>query len=395
MMVTKHHVPAERSTMAKKRTNGEGTIRQRESGLWECTLMDGFQPNGKRKYVSFYGDTQAEVKKKMKAYLKAKEEGSLAAQDYTFGEWAEIWFDNHRENIQSTTQESYRYTLRILEGHFGRRRLKQIKAYDIEQFLKKLRKDGASNSRLAQCRGMLFQIFNKAVANDLLDKNPVAFADKLRKARPKPKDTFTPDEVKFLLKNLPENLIGWSIRLMLGTGMRGQELLALEPRHIAEDGSSIIIEQALSRDKGTAVLGTPKSFDSYRNIPVPENIRYCARLLRDTPNKFIWESPKKPGKPCNQSHFRNLYKKTLEAMEGVRVLPPHCCRHTYVSQMQMLGVDLATIQSIVGHADVDMTKHYLHVQDPVRQAAIEKFSNAFSENPKASHLNVLDSLESS
>ena len=61
----------------------------------------------------------------------------------------------------------------------------------------------------------------------------------------------------------------------------------------------------------------------------------------------------------------------------------------------MLGVDLATIQSIVGHADVDMTKHYLHVQDPVRQAAIEKFSNAFSENSKASHLNVLDSLESS
>ena len=201
--------------------------------------------------------------------------------------------------------------------------------------------------------------------------------------------------MKFLLKNLPENLIGWSIRLMLGTGMRGQELLALEPRHISEDGSSIIIEQALSRDKGTAVLGTPKSFDSYRNIPVPENIRYCARLLRDTPNRFIWESPKKPGKPCNQSHFRNLYKKTLEAMEEVRVLPPHCCRHTYVSQMQMLGVDLATIQSIVGHADVDMTKHYLHVQDPVRQAAIEKFSNAFSENPKASHLNILDSLESS
>ena len=357
--------------------------------------MDGFQPNGKRKYKSFYGNTQGEVKKKMKAYLKAKEEGSLAAQDYTFGEWAEIWFDNHKENIQSTTQESYRYTLRILEGHFGRRRLKQIKAYDIEQFLKKLRKDGASNFRLAQCRGMLFQIFNKAVANDLLDKNPVAFADKLRKARPKPKDTFTPEEVKFLLKNLPENLIGWSIRLMLGTGMRGQELLALEPRHIAEDGSSIIIEQALSRDKGTAVLGTPKSFDSYRNIPVPENIRYCARLLRDTPNRFIWESPKKPGKPCNQSHFRNLYKKTLEAMEGVRVLPPHCCRHTYVSQMQMLGVDLATIQSIVGHADVDMTKHYLHVQDPVRLAAIEKFSNAFSEHPKASHLNVLDFLESS
>ena len=45
--------------------------------------------------------------------------------------------------------------------------------------------------------------------------------------------------------------------------------------------------------------------------------------------------------------------------------------------MQALGVDLATIQSIVGHADVDMTEHYLHVQDGIRQEAIRKFANAF------------------
>ena len=59
------------------------------------------------------------------------------------------------------------------------------------------------------------------------------------------------------------------------------------------------------------------------------------------------------------------------------MLTPHCCRHTYVSQMQALGVDLATIQSIVGHADMDMTQHYLHVQEPIRQDAIARFSAAF------------------
>ena len=51
----------------------------------------------------------------------------------------------------------------------------------------------------------------------------------------------------------------------------------------------------------------------------------------------------------------------------VRMLTPHSCRHTYVSQMQALGVDLPVIQSIVGHADLDMTQHYLHVQNPVKQ----------------------------
>ena len=46
--------------------------------------------------------------------------------------------------------------------------------------------------------------------------------------------------------------------------------------------------------------------------------------------------------------------------------------------MQALGVDLATIQSIVGHADVDMTQHYLHVQESIRQDAIARFSKAFT-----------------
>lgn len=42
-----------------------------------------------------------------------------------------------------------------------------------------------------------------------------------------------------------------------------------------------------------------------------------------------------------------------------------------------LGVDIQTIQSIVGHADIDMTQHYLHVQESIRKSAVEKFSAAF------------------
>ena len=139
----------------------------------------------------------------------------------------------------------------------------------------------------------------------------------MRKTSPvQRKECFTAEEVTALMELLPDDRMGWSIRLLLGTGMRTQELLALEPRHIEPDGSSIHIRQAINMLRGTAVVGTPKSRDSYR--------------------------------------------------------------HTYVSQMQALGVDLATIQSIVGHADIDMTQHYLHVQESIRQDAIARFSRAFS-----------------
>lgn len=51
---------------------------------------------------------------------------------------------------------------------------------------------------------MLYQIFNKAEANDLGKKNPVRFAEKMRKRPPNRKEAFTAEEVKLLLENLPE-----------------------------------------------------------------------------------------------------------------------------------------------------------------------------------------------
>ena len=72
-----------------------------------------------------------------------------------------------------------------------------------------------------------------------------------------------------------------------------------------------------------------------------------------------------------------MFRKALESIDGVRALSPHCTRHTYVTQLQALGVKMETLQSLVGHADVDMTRHYLHVQESVRIAAVERFSEFF------------------
>ena len=360
-----------------KRSNGEGMIRQRADGRWESRVMIGYKDNGKPDYKSVYGKTKKEAREKLKVFLDERASGIDTSHNYNFSNWADIWFEHHQDNITATTQENYRYTLRILKDYFGVRQLTDIKAYDVEVFLKTLRKEDRSDSCLAQCRGMLYQIFHKAEANDLVRKNPVRFADKMRSREPtKRKEAFTAEEVKLLMEKLPKDRIGISIRLLLGTGMRSQELLALEPRHIAEDGSMIQIRQAVNMVKGTATVGQPKSRDSYRDVPIPPNLRWCAIQLRTTNRTFVWEAGKKD-QPCNPSYFRDKFKAAIGEIEGVRVLTPHSCRHTYVSQLQALGVDLPTIQSIVGHADIDMTQHYLHVQDSIRQKAVSKFAAAF------------------
>ena len=361
-----------------KRANGEGNIRRRKDGRWQARVMNGRVQDGRPRMKYFYGPTQKEVKRKLLEFQQELAEGLIMDREYTFTEFSKIWFETHKQQICPATQDGYAFTLRRLNDHFQNRQLKQIKTMEIEKFINDLSDEGKSDSYIQKCRAMLYQIFDKAQANDLVRKNPVRYAQKHRSRYSKKRnDEFNTEEVRLLLKNLPENKIGWSIRLMLGTGIRGQEILGLSRCHISEDGAYLIIEQAVSMNKGVATIGPTKTCASQRCIPVPDNVRHCARLLREGSKNLIWESPKKPGMPCNPSHFRSLFRKAVASVEGVRVLSPHSCRHSYVSQMQMLGVDLATIQSIVGHTNVAMTKEYLHVQEQIRVAAADKFSKEF------------------
>ncbi len=278
--------------MSGKRSNGEGTLRKRPNGLWECTMMVGYKDDGTRRYKSFYGKSQKEAKDKAETYKQEAAAGLYIDPNLTFQEWAQKWYEGYKDSVSPTTYESYGYTLKTLVKGFGPRKLDSIKALDVENFLKGLRADGKSDSYLAKCRGMLYQIMHKAEANDLIRKNPVRFAEKMKAKRPvKRKEAFTQEEVQILMEQLPQNKVGHTIRLMLATGMRTQEVLALEPQHIDPDGSCIHIRQAVSMVKGKPHIGPTKTATSVRDVPVLPNIRPCAVCLREQAGQLMWESP--------------------------------------------------------------------------------------------------------
>lgn len=102
--------------MSKRRANGEGTLRQRKDGRWESTIMIGWHPDGRRKYKSFYGTTRAELQKKVLAWKHGYVMEGICQKDYLFREWSEMWFQMHKEHISPSTQEGYRYSLRILNN---------------------------------------------------------------------------------------------------------------------------------------------------------------------------------------------------------------------------------------------------------------------------------------
>lgn len=365
--------------MAKRRGNGEGSLRQRPNGTWEAAVMVGFNPvTGARNIKHFYSKTRAGAKQKMQDYLVARSRGLDMDSDYTVSEWLDIYLELHSKmgGIKPVTAENYKYSSAHIKKYLGEKKLKNIRPVDIERMLIELR-ENYSDSTLSKVRALMHSAFHKAVGNGLAPSNPVLYVSKIKSRQPNEKEIFTKEEVVRLFKALPNDRIGNSIRTLLSTGLRCQELLALTCDDIDPDGSKIRVTKAVTTPRGRVSLSTPKSFSSYRTVNVPSIAQESVRFLRDTPNKYIWQSP--TGEvPINPSCFRKHYKNCLESIENVRYLPVHNCRHSYVSFLQAVGVDLATVKSLAGHHTASMSLHYTHVIDSTKENAVEKLTTLFS-----------------
>src|SRR6266478_612138 len=58
----------------------------------------------------------------------------------------------------------------------------------------------------------------------------------------------------------------------------------------------------------------------------------------------------------------------------------HCLRHTFASRLVMAGVDLRTVQELMGHKSIEMTVRYSHLAPKHTLAAVERLTATDSVN---------------
>lgn len=83
--------------MAKKRANGEGSIRKKPSGRWEGRYTQGIDPvTGRAIQKSVSAKTQAECKEKLAKAIRENRGVPLNhTGDYTAAEWCRLWFETY------------------------------------------------------------------------------------------------------------------------------------------------------------------------------------------------------------------------------------------------------------------------------------------------------------
>ena len=96
--------------MAKKRANGEGSIRKRSDGRWEGCYTAGYHPEtGKRIIKNVLGKTQAECKAKLKKAIEESQSLDVGrADEYAVATWLRSWYDIYaKPNVRIATADRY------------------------------------------------------------------------------------------------------------------------------------------------------------------------------------------------------------------------------------------------------------------------------------------------
>ena len=377
--------------MAKrKRSNGEGSARKLRSGKWRGQLMDGFKSDGRKNIVNFTGSTKAEVLDQMREYQNNRERMDLTvSRKLTFEDWSSTWYKDMEHQVQPSTYAGYQYTLAKLQAHFKGKLLSEIKVLHINRYFDSLRRQGLSKSYITKLKAMLIQIYDYALANELVLSNPARASKSVKplrtaktvaEAATSKKDAFTEEEQAMLMEQLPHDLTGNSIRVLLGSGMRVQELLALTPQDIAGDGSRIHVTKAIEMVDGTPQIGPTKSARGERIIPIADDYRPYVRYLREHGGTtYIWFSLKRASLLYDVGTFRRRYYRALAQIPGVRRLSPHCCRHTFISNLEREGVPMEQIARLAGHSKIETTDGYLHVNDQTLEEAVQALNHKDKE----------------
>lgn len=365
-----------------RRGNGEGSIRYRKKEKrWEGCIMVGYQSDGRRKRTWRYGPTRKACLEKMQKVKADRDNGQDLDARYSFEEAAMIWLQ-HKTKITPATARNYEFIVRTLSDGFADRAIREIKPIHIEDVLNRLAERGYSSSYLTKCVAVLNMVFRKCHSNGWVATNPVPMIERVgSQVESKSKEPFSEDQVALMMKDLPADHVGHAIRFLLGTGLRLECLLALEPAMISDDGSEVFVCQAAKSDgKGGIYIGGTKT-GSKRTVPVPREVRASALYLKEhADGRFIFTSPKNCDLPIVHSTFRKQYQRVMRSIGISDPGGPHRLRHTYASLLIRAGVDPVTVSKLCGHSTPRITLEvYTHAMQSAMLEAADRLSELFGE----------------
>lgn len=363
----------------RRRSKGEGTVRQREDGRWEGRVTI----EGKR--FSYFGKTPSEVTQRMRAATDNHKRGFQPNESRErLDHYLESWLTVIEASVSPST---FKHDAARIRNHIipalGKRRLTDLTPADIEALMAQKLKEGLSSQTVIHLRGLLRRALGRAVKHGMLSRNVAALADPPRLVRTREPRFLDPEEAQAFLEVVRDEPLEalWTVYLM--TGLRRSEALALRWQDVDFRTGTLTVSGAVQYVGGQLQVVETKTAKSRRRMEMPQEVvealrrHRAAQVATPLPQAYVFST--RSGRPLGPRNVNRSFDALLKraGLEHIRL---HDLRHSFASLLLASGEHPRTVMELLGHSQIGLTMNtYSHVMPALKREAMDRLSQLLSD----------------
>lgn len=365
--------------------------------LWRIRIYN----NGKL-IKTIRSKDKTETEKRAKEYAKLIDKKiNIDWQKASVNDLIEDFISTNKENWEISTYNWYYDILKHIKNNIGEENLWDITTEDLNWLLKDLAKNNPNTGRPASKR-LLFcvtnvtkQLFKYAAGKRYIEYDPAVTVKTPKRIISDEEETERKGTRVLTLEE-----IGWIIytphelqtanMIMLYTGMRSEELLALQWKDINIKEKTITVNKAVKYDKDKPYLGKTKTGKKRTVIMPPDLYEHIKKVYpKKELDKLVVCNSK--GEYFSKSGWRSKYKSYIKDLDvlysgkGIKKYSPYyeqtiqgwspySLRHTSSTYGALFGVNKKQLADNQGHDEKTMNKFYEGELFELRKKEIEKVS---------------------
>lgn len=361
-------------------------MKKRANGYYQVSVI--VKEDGKQKRKYFYGKTQQEARRKMLAWQEKQTAGR------TFQEVADAWQEKHWNEIAAGAQVCYRPALARAIDELGDRPVREITPLELQRTMERMAAQKYAHHSVAIYLSVLNQIFEYAVLQgDRLD-NPAATL-KVPKGLSTRTRECPEDEALEIIRQHVDDDFGLFAYMLLYTGLRRGELLALQWRDIDFKGKCIHVTKSVTYAEtgNQPVIKGTKTEAGNREVVLLDRLAEKLFPLQQKGTAYIFGGERPLTQSVYRSNWRRYclnvglwqWKETIHTENRRNVtklvkepsVTPHQLRHAFATMCYEAGIAPKDAQQLLGHSKVEVTMDtYTHIRKTRRVDIADKLNKA-------------------
>lgn len=327
---------------------------RRKDGLVQTDIT----VNGKRHY--FYARSERELRQKILAFQQTESEGPL------FADVAAEWWETKQKTLSPNSLRNYSPAVERAITAFGTSRIRQITPADIEACISDFGLTHAAKTTATQLN-IINQILRYARMHGYTSTVATDIVQIPRGLKRTPRLLPSESDVAAVKAHLDYPIMGLFAYVLLYSGLRRGEALALQYRDIDKVNKKIHVQKSLCAYRNEPIIKTPKTEAGYRDVPLVDAL--IAAIPDGKPNDYLFL---RDGHLITDADFDTLwgwYRKET----GITATP-HQLRHQFATLLYDAGIDKFEAARYMGHTTAQMTEIYTHISRSRTASSLDRLN---------------------